>query len=272
MLGILQLVDRYIQNKSDLETLTVRLHLLRHHIDNAPVARTPVEEVLRSRLLSSLQTAKSQLERMEKRIRGAPSLTQDIAGCITFINNHLFEYMILSQMQLQNDVSEVKTNVAQIHARQMQSIENFMITGGIEKLPTAVSRGHAILVDATGREHTMLLDQCRYLDQLDLMLRASLFQCRPDEANILRWHIERKQYDFVVYNRAGLDVVELTTENDILSRLEPGTRIIMRVITEEEVAERMTATYVCPCGTTNTLSISFGDLATALRRGCTITW
>jgi hypothetical protein len=50
-LSVLQLVDRYVQNKDDLEKLTLRLHLLCHHIDNAPIARTVVEDTLRLRLL-----------------------------------------------------------------------------------------------------------------------------------------------------------------------------------------------------------------------------
>ena len=36
------------------------------------------------------------------------------------------------------------------------------------------------------------------------MLRASLFQSRPDEAEIQRRYIERKQYDFAV-DRPGRD-------------------------------------------------------------------
>ncbi|KAH0831059.1 hypothetical protein J3R83DRAFT_13582 [Lanmaoa asiatica] len=271
MLSTLQLVDRYVQNKGDLETLTLRLHLLRHHIDNAPVARTPFEETMRSRLLSALQTAKSQLEGMETRIRGAPSLTQNIAGCVTTINNHLFEYMVLSQMQLQHDVSEIKTSFAQFSFRQMQFIENSMAAGGTVSLSAAISYGHAILVDATGREHPMLLDQCRCLDQLDAMLFVVLFRCRPDEAEIQRWYIERKQYDFVIYGRTDSDVTPLTRESDIWSKLKPGTRIFMRVI-NEEVTYQMTATYKCPCGTSNAINVNLWDLDAALQRGCTITW
>ena len=70
MLNILQLVDvsqhrsravyyscrtsssqKYVQNKGDLETLRLRLHLLRHHIGNAPIAQTTIEETIRQRLL-----------------------------------------------------------------------------------------------------------------------------------------------------------------------------------------------------------------------------
>ena len=100
------------------------------------------------------------------------------------------------------------------------------------------------------------------------MLRASLFQCRPDQAQIQRWYIERKQYDFVI--DVGTNVIQLTRESDIWSKLESGTRIVMRVIIEEVVDYNVTATYKCPCGTPNTVSI--WDLTAALRRGFTITW
>lgn len=64
-------------------------------------------------------------------------------------------------MQLQNDVFELRMDSAKYHMRQMQFIESSMATA---RLPASVSRGHAILVDATGREHTLLLDQCLSLD------------------------------------------------------------------------------------------------------------
>lgn len=113
---------------------------------------------------------------MEKRIRGAPALAQDIGGCITTINNHLIEYNVISppvvklfpdslvclvqllaQMQLLNDAFEIKSSVAQLHARQIEFIQRLMM------LPPSVSRGYVTLVDATGREHSMLLDQCQNL-------------------------------------------------------------------------------------------------------------
>ena len=66
-------------------------------------------------------------------------------------------------MQLRNDVSETKTSI-ECYSRQMRLIENSVATGSAGRLPTAISCGYAILVDATGREHTMLLDQCRHFD------------------------------------------------------------------------------------------------------------
>ena len=105
------------------------------------------------------------------------------------------------------------------------------------------------------------------------MLSVILFQCRPDEAEIQRWYIERKQYDFVVYNRANSDVIQLTRENDFWSNMESGTRIVMRVITDEVVIDStVTATCKCPCGTSNTINVCTSEIGAALRRGCTITW
>ena len=102
------------------------------------------------------------------------------------------------------------------------------------------------------------------------MVRASLFQCRPDQAEIQRWYIERKQYDFVIDD--GTNMIQLTRESDIWSNLESGTRITMRVIMEEEVDYTVTAMYRCPCGTPNIVSASIGDLTAALQHGFTITW
>ena len=102
------------------------------------------------------------------------------------------------------------------------------------------------------------------------MARASLFQCRPDQAEIQRWYIERKQYDFVIDD--GTNVIQLTRESDIWSNLESGTKITMRVVIEEEADYTVSATYKCPCGTPNTVNVSIGDLETVLECGCSITW
>ena len=105
------------------------------------------------------------------------------------------------------------------------------------------------------------------------MLRASLFQSRPDEAEIQRRYIERKQYDFVVYNGTDPDAIKLTRENYIWSNMESGTRIIMRVVTEEVIVHStVTATYKCPCGRLNIINVDLGDIDSIWQRGCIITW
>ena len=103
------------------------------------------------------------------------------------------------------------------------------------------------------------------------MLRASLFQCRADQAEIQRWYIERKQYDFVIDD--GTNVIQLTRESDLWSNLQSGTRIVMRVMIEEEVYSTMTAIYECPCGTPNSVNFSIWVFRPATsQHGCTITW
>ncbi|KAG6382141.1 hypothetical protein JVT61DRAFT_784 [Boletus reticuloceps] len=167
---------------------------------------------------------------------------------------------------------EMKASMVEYHSRYMHIVEDSAMSGSAARLPEAISRGYAVLVDATGREHTILLDHCRYLGQLDAMLSVILFECRPDEAEIQRWYIERKLYDFVIYNKTNSDVIQLTRESDIWSNMESGTRIVVRVIVEEVVRSAVMATYKCPCGTLNAVEVSIEEVATALQRGCTIIW
>ncbi|KAF8452424.1 hypothetical protein L210DRAFT_2033542 [Boletus edulis BED1] len=177
--------------------------------------------------------------------------------------------MYLSHQQSSGGLHGLYANVQP--TRGTQFIENSMAIAGTGQIPASVSRGYAILVDATGREHPMLLDQCRYLDQLEHMLLASLYQCRPDEAEIQRWYIDRKQYDFVIYGNTDSDVTQLTRESDIWSKIEPGTKIVTRAIIEEKASRNMMGTYMCQCGTPNTINVSRKNLSAALERGCTIT-
>ena len=103
-------------------------------------------------------------------------------------------------MQLQNDVSEIKMSIVEYHSRQMRLVENSVANGSAGWLPTGISRGYATLVDATGREHTILLDQCRYfdvcihnigmcVDETQQMILAT--RCHALH-HPLRWYIERK--------------------------------------------------------------------------------
>ena len=74
------------------------------------------------------------------------------------------------------------------------------------------------------------------------MLPVILGKCRPDKAKTQRWYIERQQYNFVIDD--GTNMIKLTEEIDIRSMLQPGTRIIMRVITDEQADSMLTAMYI----------------------------
>ena len=69
------------------------------------------------------------------------------------------------------------------------------------------------------------------------------------------------------------DAIKLASENHIWSNMESGTRIIMRVVTEEVIVHStVTATYKCPCGRLNIIDVDLGDIDSIWQRGCTITW
>ncbi|KAN0094850.1 hypothetical protein V8E55_003137 [Tylopilus felleus] len=277
ILSTLQLLDviqpysrRYIQNKQDFESLRWRLVRLHHHMANAQPARTIYEESRRRELLSALETAKSKLENIEKRIPVAPSVSQEIAGCIAAINDHLLEYTVFAVMDGQNDMIEMKNMMAQNHATQIQTWENLRTTFGTGQRPGGIGpSGHVILIDATGQRHRMLLEQCQSLDQLELMLRASLSQCEAQAAEAQRWYIDRKQYEFVVDD--GTSMIRLTRDSDFWSEVESGAKIVMRVIIEEVVDATVTLSYECPCGSRYTIDVSIGDVAAALQHDCAIT-
>ncbi|KAI5989756.1 hypothetical protein EDD15DRAFT_1300871 [Pisolithus albus] len=189
---------------------------------------------------------------MRNRICGSTRLTQDLAGCSGKINDYLLEFTALSQMQLQADLHRV---IALLQAH---------------PTPTerTITTGCVILVDATGREHNMLLDQCRSFERLLAFLPGILHQCRPDEAWIQQWYIDRGQYDFVIDN--GTDVTQLTRESDIWSTIQPETKIVMRIIAMR-IAKRAFPRYQCYCGTWSYFEVDEAAALHALEHGVTIT-
>ncbi|KAI6115450.1 hypothetical protein EV401DRAFT_1976026 [Pisolithus croceorrhizus] len=189
---------------------------------------------------------------MRNRICGSTLLTQHLAGCSRTINDYLLEFTAFSQMQLQADLHRV---IALMQSQPTQT-------------QCTITTGCAILVDATGREHEMLLDQCRSFDRLLAFLPGVLHQCRPHEAWVQQWYIDRGQYDFVMDN--GIDVIQLTRGSDIWSIIQPGTRIAMRIITTE-VVKRVFPKYQCHCGTWDYFEVDEGAALHALEHGVTIT-
>ncbi|KIK18663.1 hypothetical protein PISMIDRAFT_683994 [Pisolithus microcarpus 441] len=253
LLAVLQVIDRRIQNREDLDCLTRRLYNLSCHIANAPATRTPFGEASRRTLIKVLEDTTIRLSNIRSRTRGSTRLTQDLAGCSSKINDYLLEFTALSQMQLQADLHRIVA-LLQTHPTPTQCT---MIPGCVK------------LVDATGREHNMLLDQCRSFDRLLAFLPGILHQCRPDEAWIQQWYIDRGQYDFVIDN--GIDITQLTRESDIWSTIQPETIIVMRVIATK-VAKRVFPRYQCYCGTWSYFEVDEAAALRALEHGVTITW
>ncbi|KIK14787.1 hypothetical protein PISMIDRAFT_116412 [Pisolithus microcarpus 441] len=130
-----------------------------------------------------------------------------------------------------------------------------------------------VVVDATGEEHRMLLQQCSTFDRLHAFLPGILSECRPDKAHIQKWYINRGQYDFVIDN--GTNMNRLTRESDIWSTIEPGTKIVMRVI-NTEVSTVLSTSYQCYCGKWNDVKVDRVAVVDALKdgfiNGFIITW
>ncbi|KAI6014248.1 hypothetical protein PISMIDRAFT_643701, partial [Pisolithus microcarpus 441] len=96
-----------------------------------------------------------------------------------------------------------------------------------------------------------------------------LSKCRLDKAHIQQWYIDRGQYDFVIDD--GTNMTQLMRESGIWSTIEPGTKIVMRVITTE-VSRMLSARYQCYCGTWNEVKVDQATVVNALKDGFTITW
>ncbi|KAI6168837.1 hypothetical protein EDD17DRAFT_1523098 [Pisolithus thermaeus] len=256
LLAVIQVINTSTRNREALDGLTRRLYTLSCHIANAPTAQTPFEDRSRQVLIKALEDATNQLRKAQSRIHGSIQLTQDINGCVSKINDSIQEFMLSSQFQL---LSIMQTN--------FDSISRFMV-GKDERLPAGMTVSCAVVVDATGEEHRMPLDQCCSFDRLIAFLPGILSQCRPDKADIQRWYIDRGQYDFVIDN--GTNIAQLTRESDIWSTIEPGTKIVMRVITTE-VSRTFSASYQCHCGKWNEVKVDQGAVLDVLKDGFIIT-
>lgn len=79
---------------------------------------------------------------------------------------------------------------------------------------------------------------------------------------------DKGQYDFVLDD--GTSVTQLTSDNDLRSRVQAGTKIVMRAVIDEVVSS-FSAKYWGHCGTWNSLKTDTATLSDALAHGCCIT-
>ncbi|KAI5994558.1 hypothetical protein F5J12DRAFT_785755 [Pisolithus orientalis] len=100
-------------------------------------------------------------------------------------------------------------------------------------------------------------------------LPSILNQCQPDEAQIQQWYINRGQYDFMINN--GMNITKLIRECDAWTAIQPGTKIVMRVIMEE-VVRMFSARCQCCCGTGNKLEVDMATVLNAFKNGWAMTW
>ncbi|KAI6015204.1 hypothetical protein F5J12DRAFT_970065 [Pisolithus orientalis] len=298
LLTVLQLIDKRAQNTDDLSTLTRLLYDLSRHLLDAPAARIPREEERRRMLKCKLEGSAHKLSKMRSRtIVGSPSLAAEIAGCSNEILSYLSLYQVMlrargdifiqsfltyslspspslslvqfsSQMDIQAGMDHLIA-LGESQLTESQGVERIlMILEAGQSLPVAMTSSCVILVDATEQEHNMLLDQCSSFDQLCAFLPGILTQCPPDKAEIQQWYIKRGQYDFVIDD--STNITQLTSGSNAWSTIQPGTKIVMRIITTE-VVRRFSARHRCRCGTWNDVEVDDATLLDAFAHGCTIT-
>ncbi|KAG1845174.1 hypothetical protein F4604DRAFT_1908095 [Suillus subluteus] len=252
LLSGLQAIDRRNQNKADLDSLTSRLNRLSCNLCNAPPACNPSEQSRRDSFVRMLQDTSTQVTALHERCLASPSVTQAIAGCFSEIDRFLAEYLWSSQMQSQHDMHEK----LEIIRRQRE-----------EDRRTVALVGCVTLVDATGHEHAIPVNFCTSFQQLNKMLQV-LFECDSIEAHLQRRYVEEGQYDLCIDD--GKQVTRLTSHG--WSSIATGTKIVMRVIFEEETTEfDYEFDYKCHfCGTVNHIAV--GSIMNSLEQqaGCSI--
>jgi hypothetical protein len=95
-----------------------------------------------------------------------------------------------------------------------------------------------------------------------------LFKCNSIEAQIQRRYMESGQYDLCIDE--GTQVTQLTCKE--WSKLEAGTKVVMRIIIQEQTTSSSGVSYKCPCGAVNALGV--GSIMYSFQRqaGCSMDW
>ncbi|KAG1734492.1 hypothetical protein EDB19DRAFT_1911084 [Suillus lakei] len=260
LLTVLQAIDTSVQNKADLKGLTSRLHRLFCHLCNAPTTLDPREQARRGCLISVLQATSNQLTKLRKRpvLAYTASVTQTIAGCSSEIDHYLSEYSLSAQMQMQNDLYEVRAQLAAIQA---------FVAPITAQLPQTIMQLGVTLVDATGYEHQISEHFCTSFQQLNKTLEA-LFERDSIEARIQRRYMKEGQYDLCIDE--GTQVTQLTDHGWPI--IEPGTKIVMRVvIVQQRKSVELEAKYQCHfCKTWNHLCVEVVNKPFQRGTGCSI--
>ncbi|KAG2750192.1 hypothetical protein P692DRAFT_201931327 [Suillus brevipes Sb2] len=256
MMTSLQAIDRRSQNKSDLDALTSRLNRLCLNLCNAPPARDPGEQNRRDSFVRMLQGTSARVATLHERCLASTPVTQAIAGCFMDIDRYLADYLWSFQMQSQHDIHEelmILRRQQEDHSKLLITIQSLMIrpqsSMGPSGSPGAIALGCVTLVDATGHDHHIPVNFCTSYRQLNEMLRV-LFQRDAIEAQIQRRYIEKGEYDLCIDE--GTQVTCLTSHK--WSGIEAGTKLVMRVIIEQQKISLSEVHYECSfCGAVNLL-------------------
>ncbi|KAG1817849.1 hypothetical protein EV424DRAFT_1407320 [Suillus variegatus] len=151
-------------------------------------------------------------------------------------------------MQSQRETRELLI-ISRRQEEGLQNIQQSFATLSVSPLRGSVAPGCVTLVDATGRHQAISVNWCTSYQQVNHMLRV-LFERDAIEAQIQRRYIEEGKYDLCIDE--GKQVTPLTSDN--WSSIEPGTKIVMRIIIQQETQSLIEVDYRCHfCGAVNRL-------------------
>ncbi|KAG2111980.1 uncharacterized protein F5147DRAFT_835575 [Suillus discolor] len=257
LMSVLQTLNTHDQNKADLDSLTKQLNQLSCDLCNAPPACNPSEQFRRDSFVRMLQDTSTRVATLHERCFASTSVTQGIAECFNEIDRHLARYLLSSQMQIQRDIHEESR-------RQREANQELLIAMQSLMNRTVALAGCVILVDATGHDHAIPVNFCTSFQQLNKMLQV-LFECDSVEARIQKRYVEEGQYDLCIDD--GRQVTRLTSQSSIPA----GTKIVMRVIFEQEMTSFSEFDYKCHfCGAVNHFPVESVMHSLERQAGCSI--
>ncbi|KAG2049260.1 hypothetical protein BDR06DRAFT_961804 [Suillus hirtellus] len=260
LLSILQTFNTHNQNKADLDSLTKRLNRLSCNLCNASPACNPSEQFRRDSFVRMLQDVSTRVATLHERCLASTFVTQDIARCFIEIDRYSADYLLSSQMQNQHAIHEELQ-------RQREANQEVLIA--MQTLQSLMNRtvalvGCVTLVDATGHDHAIPVNFCTSFQQLKKMLQV-LFECDSIEARIQKRYVEEGQYDLCIDD--GRQVTRLTSRSSIAA----GTKIVMRVIFEQETTSFSEFDYKCHfCGAVNHLPVESIMHSLERQAGCSV--
>lgn len=104
LLSCLQAIDRHLQNKAGLVSLTLRLNRLSCNLCNAPPARNPSEQSWRDSFVRMLQDTSVRVAALHERRLASTPVTQAIADCFVEIDRYLADFLFSSLLRNQDDL------------------------------------------------------------------------------------------------------------------------------------------------------------------------
>jgi len=232
-LEILKLFQQYRQNNEFIKDLVTHLSKLKDEVSKKPNACCEAIKILRDCLVKDLDVPVTKLNRLrdklESKTRGilqSGYVKETIDECLKAMNKAIMSYVWGRLDHAEHELAKTKEAV---------QILQYKITG-------------IFFTDATGCLHTINAWDMSSSEAI-LKIMKKLFKGESAEARIQRLCMEQDMYDMYIIEESGQ--VGRIVANEDLTDLEPGTRVMMRVIIEE-VPTTDAQKYLCPfCRTWN---------------------